>query len=419
MGDDVMVRVENVSKRFAKRLRHVMWYGVCDLSRQLAGLAARKDMLRPHEFWSLRDVSFEVQRGECLGIIGSNGAGKSTLLKLINGILRPDAGRLRVRGRVGALIEVGAGFHPLLTGRENVYLNGAILGMSREEIARKFDAIVEFAGIGDFLDMPVKFYSSGMYVRLEFAVAAHLEPDVLLVDEVLAVGDVSFQARCLARMRELVKSGRTLIFISHNLLAVREVCSRCVWLEHGRIRSAGEVASVVHSYLDRSGEAPCSSEMELARWPRRYGAGGVRILSARLLGPGGTPTAVAYRTRPLTVEYVFESQYQSPLNLSAVVVSDDGNRVLHLDQQDMGRGRPGALLGRHRVRFTIPSLPLAAGRFSWQFALQTEFLQPLDVVSEVLPFVVEDVPESPRPYKTTVDQGLCWQPAEWAIHREP
>lgn len=200
------------------------------------------------EFWALKDVSFEVQPGEVVGIIGRNGAGKSTLLKILSRITKPTKGRIEINGRVGSLLEVGTGFHPELTGRENIYLNGSILGMTRPEIRRKFDEIVEFSGVEQFLDTPVKRYSSGMYVRLAFAVAAHLEPEILIVDEVLAVGDAEFQKKCLGKMGEVAKSGRTVLFVSHNMNAVSALCSSGVLLEKGQLRSAASVDSTLAMY---------------------------------------------------------------------------------------------------------------------------------------------------------------------------
>ncbi len=202
--------------------------------------------------WALKDASFEVQPGEVVGIIGRNGAGKSTLLKILSRITEPTSGRVHLRGRVGSLLEVGTGFHPELTGRENIFLNGAILGMSRREIGRKFDDIVEFAEIGQFLDTPVKHYSSGMYVRLAFAVAAHLDPEILFVDEVLAVGDIAFQEKCLGKMREVATQGRTILFVSHNMQAVSTLTKHCLWLSHGRCVGQGPTAQVIADYLHDS-----------------------------------------------------------------------------------------------------------------------------------------------------------------------
>jgi len=205
---------------------------------------------RPVEFWALRDISFQVARGETLGIIGDNGAGKSTLLKLLSGVTSPTTGQLTVRGRMSALIEVGSGFHPELTGRENVYLSGSILGMRRREIAAKLERIIDFAGVRRFIDTPVKRYSSGMYLRLGFSIAAHLEPDILLLDEVLAVGDAEFQAKCLERINELHRHGRTIVFISHDLSAVEYLCRRVLLLGHGRILADGPPREVVEMYRD-------------------------------------------------------------------------------------------------------------------------------------------------------------------------
>lgn len=225
-----------------------MWYGFRDILRDTAGLRPKSGRLRRKEFWAVDDVSFELKKGEAIGLIGPNGAGKTTILKMLNGIVLPDKGSLRIKGRVGALIQIGAGFHPQLTGRENIYINGAILGMGKREIDKKFEAIIEFADIGDFLDTPVKFYSSGMFVRLGFAVAAHCEPDVLLVDEVLAVGDMSFRRKCLNKMQELRESQTSIVFISHNLHSVDGICKKTIFLHNGQIDAKGETSKVIQTY---------------------------------------------------------------------------------------------------------------------------------------------------------------------------
>jgi lipopolysaccharide transport system ATP-binding protein len=218
-------------------------------AKQIVGLATKE------EFWALRDVSFDVMPGEVIGIIGPNGAGKSTLLKILTGITPPTEGEIEMHGRIASLLEVGTGFHPELTGRENIFLNGAILGMTKKEIAHKFDEIVEFSGIGQFLDTPVKHYSSGMYVRLAFSVAAHMEPDILLIDEVLAVGDAEFQKKCLGKMEEVTgKAGRTILFISHNMAAIQQLCHKTVLLEKGRVKMFGETRDVIDYYLQSTSE---------------------------------------------------------------------------------------------------------------------------------------------------------------------
>jgi lipopolysaccharide transport system ATP-binding protein len=248
MDDDLAISLENVSKKYSKSLRRSMLYGLEDLSRNMLGFRSRSEQLRPDEFWAVNDVSLQIKRGETVGLIGPNGSGKTTLLKMINGIFWPDRGRIRLRGRVGALIAVGAGFHPLLTGRENVYMNGAIFGMSRAEVDRKYDAIVDFADIGDFLDTPVKHYSSGMFVRLGFAVAVHCDPDILLVDEVLAVGDRGFQTKCFKKMGELRRSGTTFIVVSHNMHTVAGFADWVALIHDGNMRRFDDVFEGVKEY---------------------------------------------------------------------------------------------------------------------------------------------------------------------------
>lgn len=248
---DVAIRVDHVSKKYCKSLKRSMLYGVKDIGRNVLGMSSHSENLRKNEFWALDDVSFEVKKGETLGIIGPNGAGKTTLLKMLNGIFWPDKGKITVKGRVGALIAVGAGFHPLLTGRENVYVNGAILGMSKKEVDKKFDSIVDFADIGDFLDTPVKFYSSGMFVRLGFAVAVHCEPDILLVDEVLSVGDLKFRIKCYHKMDE-VRENAAIIFVSHSLEHIGRICSQTLLLNEGKIMHYGDVAQGLKVYNNLS-----------------------------------------------------------------------------------------------------------------------------------------------------------------------
>jgi lipopolysaccharide transport system ATP-binding protein len=258
MSEDVLVRAEHVSKKFCRSLKRSLWYGAIDIGGGLNpwnGSARRDDQmmvdppLRKDEFWAVRDVSFELKRGECLGLIGHNGAGKSSLLKILNGLIPPDTGRITTRGRVGALIELNAGFNPVLTGRENIFNQAALLGFSKRETLAKFDAIVDFSEIGEFLDMPVQNYSSGMRVRLGFSVAAQLEPDVLLIDEVLAVGDVAFRFKCLNAIGELMKSA-AVIFVSHTMPQIFRICTEVMVLNHGNVSFHGhDIGEGVGIYL--------------------------------------------------------------------------------------------------------------------------------------------------------------------------
>jgi len=365
--------------------------------------------------WALDHVSFEVQPGEVVGIIGRNGAGKSTLLKLLSRVVWPTAGRAVIRGRIGSLLEVGTGFHPELTGRENIYLNGAILGMSRAEIRRKFDEIVAFAEVERFLDTPVKRYSSGMYVRLAFAVAAHLEPEILIVDEVLAVGDAQFQRKCLGKMSAVSRAGRTVLFVSHNMTAVRNLCPRAIWLSGGRIVQDGEAPAVVQQYLSEHADARAAPDADLRHWPTRKGNGEARIVHARLLDDSGQTSGLFRRLGPMVVEFTLESTCRSALSFSAACcTADDGIKVLQLSHHDTPGFDPGVVRGRRTVRIDIPALPLQCGEYYWNLALHTAALSPVDCVYEVLPFRVEDdLTRSPRPFRSTRENGLCSLPAYW------
>ena len=296
MSNDVIISVENVGKKFCRSLKRTLVYGVQDVARDVFGRTSESTELRRDEFWALTDVSFEVKRGECLGLIGANGAGKSTLLKLLNGVILPDTGTIRVQGRVGALLELGAGFHPMLTGRENIHLSAAILGLSKEEIDNKFDAIVDFAELQEFIDSPVKYYSSGMYVRLGFAVAVHAEPDILLIDEALAVGDAYFVQKCFATIEKFQTQGGTILFVSHDLNIIRRYCREVIWLDDGAIVQRGHPKDVIDLYNAMTFER-IAAKAQLAnqlsakefvaqhagRTCQRFGTATAEILDATLL----------------------------------------------------------------------------------------------------------------------------------------
>ena len=247
-NNEVLVKVEGLSKKFCKELKTSLWYGVKDL---FAGVTGRHNdgALRPKEFWAVKDINFELRRGECLGLIGHNGAGKSTLLKILNGLINPDEGKVTIKGKVGALIELGAGFNAILSGRENIYNNGAVLGFTRAEIDAKLDTIIDFAELREFIDMPVRNYSSGMKVRLGFAVAAQMEPDVLIIDEVLAVGDVSFRAKCYERINELLEKS-AIIFVSHSMPQISKICTSAIFMNRGVMGLKGSSGMVIESYFN-------------------------------------------------------------------------------------------------------------------------------------------------------------------------
>lgn len=249
--DRTIINFDKVSKKFCSRLRAQMLYGINDIAKNILNIKTNADNLREDEFWAVKNISFSVKKGEAFGLLGQNGSGKSTILKMMNGIFMPDIGEISIAGKVGALIEVGAGFHPYLTGRENIYLNGTILGMTKRDIDEKFDDIVDFSEIKQFLDMPVKNYSSGMYVRLGFSVAAHLKTDILLIDEILAVGDIDFQKKCLDKITNLKKGGTTIVFVSHNVDNLKKICDRCLFLKNGMFEKIGITNDILPFYVHK------------------------------------------------------------------------------------------------------------------------------------------------------------------------
>jgi ABC-type polysaccharide/polyol phosphate transport system ATPase subunit len=345
------VVVDDVAKRF--RLIH-------ERNTTLKGTILNGFKRSVHEdFWALRGVSFEVQQGTTYGLIGHNGSGKSTLLKCIARIYRPDRGRVATRGRMSALLELGAGFHPELSGRENVYLNGSILGMSGKEIARRFDDIVEFAGLEHFIDTPVKNYSSGMYVRLGFSVAITVEPDLLLVDEILAVGDESFQQRCLEKFADLRRSGRTVVLVSHGLDSVRNLCDRAAWLDHGSLVKEGEAHDVVTAYLesvrdDRRAEEHASGELVSPE----EAAGGWHIDAVHLVDDVGRDVDVIESGAALTIRVDIEAARDEDVAVALGLYRTDGVHVAG----PVHHFRTGGA-GRRIVEYRMPAVPLAAGTY--------------------------------------------------------
>lgn len=343
---DVVISVEGLGKKYRlganagpsyKTVRESLVDAGKGPMRKLARVAGRKpaDGERGHrpEFWALKDVNFEVKRGEVLGIIGRNGAGKSTLLKILSQITEPTEGEVRMKGRVASLLEVGTGFHPELTGRENVYLNGAILGMGKGEIARKFDEIVDFAEVEKFIDTPVKHYSSGMYLRLAFSVAAHLEPEILIVDEVLAVGDATFQKRCLGKMGDVAGEGRTVLLVSHQIAAIRQLCHYSLWLEAGTLAARGRVEEVVGSYLLK-GTASAGERV----WTPGNAPGSdcVRLRAVRVVPDGGGMSGTVQNAVPFSIEVDYDVlQRTRPFRVVIWLYRSDGTLIFaSLDTED-------------------------------------------------------------------------------------
>jgi lipopolysaccharide transport system ATP-binding protein len=344
---DVVIRVENLGKRYCIGERRETYGTLRDTLMQAmqAPYHAWRTRGSSHgksEIWALRDLSFELKRGEVLGIIGRNGAGKSTLLKVLSRVTRPTVGRAWIHGRVGSLLEVGTGFHPELTGRENIYLNGAVLGMTKTEIDRKFDEIVQFAEIEQFLDTPVKRYSSGMYMRLAFSIAAHLEPEILIVDEVLAVGDVAFRKKCLGKMQDVSnREGRTILFVSHEMDAIQRLCSRCVLLEHGRALASGDPASVVARYLSVQSFKGCPNTWIDLSHAARMGTGEARFVALKFSSQCAETALQPYSKGPVEFSLSIESDMARSVGSVAVSLRDlSGLRLVNADTVLIDRAIP-------------------------------------------------------------------------------
>jgi lipopolysaccharide transport system ATP-binding protein len=407
-----VIAVENLSKQYRinhlsprphyKSLRDVITESVTGSFRSRFSRKPRVSAPKSEEFWALKGVNFEIRQGEVVGVIGQNGAGKSTLLKVLSRITEPTAGRIRLRGRVASLLEVGTGFHPELTGRENIFLNGAILGMTRVEIKSKFDEIVAFAGVEKFLDTPVKHYSSGMYVRLAFAVAAHLEPEILVVDEVLAVGDAEFQKKCLGKMEEVAKGfGRTILFVSHNMSAVRSLCSRAILLANGELLADGSVDNVIESYL------AAGAETEL-NWKRPTKA--------------SPSTPVYYQT---IVASLRGRQPELKLVVDAEIVCEEDSPAqtfVSIDlcdalgtplMQAIPEGRPFLDLyrGVNTLQITVDLPGLTPGRYLADLWIGTHYTRTLDYVKRVVAITVEESPMHNRTFPHSADHGFMVAPS--------
>lgn len=337
------------------------WHALKGLSRKR--FLSKKESSSPDFIWALKNVAFEVKKGEVVGIIGKNGAGKSTLLKILSRITEPTEGYGEIRGRVGSLLEVGTGFHPELTGRENIYLNGAILGMKKAEVDRKFDEIVAFAEIEKFIDTPLKFYSSGMYLRLAFSVAAHLEPEILLVDEVLAVGDLAFQKKCLGKMGDVAKGGRTVLFVSHQMNQIRRLCERAIWLDAGRIRKAGPTHEVVSAY-----EAAITS----GDWARKKHPDASRVkaqfLRWEIAEPRNEQPNTLTSFGPVTVQFILQVHEPIQHGHHGVALFNHEGQLMWAWAANKLTLSPGI----HALRYTFPMLPLRPGCYFWHVSLYDE-----------------------------------------------
>ena len=303
MNNEIAIKVENVYKKYCKYLKKSMFYGIKDIGRNMFGLSSHSEKLRNGEFWANKNISFELKKGESIGIIGPNGSGKTTLLKMLNGIFWPDKGKITINGKVSALIQVGAGFHPLLTGRENIYVNGAILGMSKQEIDHKFKKIVDFADIGDFLNTSVKYYSSGMFVRLGFAVAIFADPDILLVDEILAVGDMNFRRKCFEKMKSKIDKGMSLVLVTHSMQGLIGIAKETILLNKGKIKYYGSTKDTISKYIDDTNRVARYGHINTAT---RRGSGEVRIIKAYIIDEKGNEITELSAGDPIRIRCSFK-----------------------------------------------------------------------------------------------------------------
>ena len=418
---DTAIRVESLSKQYRIGLAHrhdTLRDQITDSLRSIFGSnghdpASGERSDSPDTIWALKDVSFEIKHGEVVGFIGKNGAGKSTLLKILSRITEPTAGRAEIFGRVGSLLEVGTGFHAELTGRENVYLNGAILGMRKGEIERKFDEIVAFAEIEKFLDTPVKRYSSGMYVRLAFAVAAHLEPEILIVDEVLAVGDAGFQKKCLGKMGEVAKQGRTVLFVSHNMGALMRLCERALWIHEGRIVLSGSSNEVVGRYLSGNSSA-------CVEWQRPSGersTGDFWFEKVRVTNADGLPSGVFAGDEPISIEIRYSVRRAlSGCQIGARILNSQG--LVVFSTADSDSAQTSALpkdAGGYCSSFTVPGGFLAPNTYSLFIAAHLPYRTIYDLVELTVTF---EVSSSGSLASLDGREGIVTPLLAWQIQKE-
>ncbi len=402
-----VITVENISKQYI--IDHQRSKGATTLRDALTQTGRKwfgrdtdaNNQLEREEFWALRDVSFSVEQGDRVGIVGHNGAGKSTLLKVLSKIIEPTTGSVRIKGRVASLLEVGTGFHPELTGRENIFLNGSLLGMTRQEIKQQFDAIVDFAGVEKFLDTPVKRYSSGMYVRLGFAISAHLNPEIMIVDEVLAVGDAEFQKKSLGKMRDNSASGRTILFVSHNLTAVQALCNKTLFFEKGQLIEQGETNYVIQSYLNK-----ISKTKLLREWATPEEAPGndlVRIHRVELIPEYPDDLHHIDVRTPMRVRFEFWNRMErANLNLSLHLNSITGECIFNIGTQSLPYGK--GLIGGECV---IPGYFLNDGSYTISVMVVKDTVTPLFTLEDSLTFDVEDYRE-----------GIAWY-GKWPGYVRP
>ena len=418
MSDDVLLRVENVSKRFCRSLKRSLWYGLQDLGSELGGRrhgggggqpqSCADVELRKDEFWAVKDVSFELRRGECLGLIGRNGAGKTTLLRILNGLIKPDQGSVELHGSIGALIALGAGFNPALSGRENIYINGSVLGLNARQVKSLIPAIIDFAEIGDAIDSPVYTYSSGMQARLGFAVATAIKPDILVVDEVLAVGDTDFRLKSLKRMQEISRSGTCIILVSHSMTDIHNMATSALWMNKGRAQSHGAPATVINQYLDSK-----ISETNQIRWNEETAPGckALRLCSAAVVPSEGDIITIKSGS---VVNIEFDC-YQENLNLDCTieVLTEENIVVFHTGAI---LGKKGQCRGHYKVSFFLPAYFLNSGAYFLSIMVGESQSIPLAEVKSAVKFKVQNNSIGANYSKLP---GVVHPKLDWSLEKSP
>ncbi len=407
-----VIEIESISKKYLIAQNRAAYKTLRESLASFAFLRAKR------EFWALRDITFSMNPGETLGVIGENGAGKTTLLKIISKITKPTSGKGKINGRVASLLEVGTGFHPELTGRENIYLNGVILGLKKKEIDRNFERIVDFAGISDFLNTPIKHYSTGMWARLAFSVAAHLEPEILLIDEVLSVGDAEFQKKSLAKMNDLSQQGRTVLFVSHNMAAVRNLCKRCMLISEGRIKKIGESNEVIDTYLS-SHNRISNGTVDLQNYSNRTGSQKVKLEKIELRNQDDQITGTFFIKDDLCIHlYLKAFEHMRNVKIVVEIIESSGESICTMHDSDSGFSLTH-IEGNSRVSLVLKDIRFYPGRYHISVSLISEILNyKLDYYDEIkfaLSFDIENNLISDR--ALTRRSGLLFLTPEWQIHQ--
>jgi lipopolysaccharide transport system ATP-binding protein len=409
---DALVSVEGVAKKYCRGLRSSLAYGLQDMGRELLGVTRKGDKLRAGEFWALSGINFEVKRGESVGLVGANGAGKTTLLKVLSGLLKPDAGQVRVRGRMAPLIALGAGFKPVLSGRENIYVNLSILGMSLKEIEERFKDIVEFSELGDAIDAPLQTYSSGMAARLGFSCAIHTEPDTLLVDEVLAVGDIRFRAKCYRRLADLRRRGMSFLLVSHSPTAVLGACAKCIYMEKGRIVEFGDTAQVIRRYEDdlRKIQSPAAGKAGRDAVKKAVAVDGFKIEDIFFADAQGQRIEAPLCGEPATFHIRCQCAAAFPPLKTTLIFREGFGEMQTVLTLTTGDGSLPMPAGRSDITLKFPFLGLQSGLYTLKIGITSGALEHV-AASEAFRFYVGRSDKA--------QQSLFYQPCEWSVGAAP